>query len=80
MAYKKLITEFADNFFSDAVLCTMTERIETLDRNDKYAKDKDVFQDKKYREHLKEADEKKALLEVINKAIKKKKADATAAE
>ena len=76
--YKKLIEEFADNFFSRAVLCTMTERIETLDRNDKYAKDKDVFQDKKYREHLKEADEKKAL-EVINKA-EKKKADATAAE
>ena len=78
--YKKLIEVFADNFFSRAVLCTMTERIETLDRNDKYAKDKDVFQDKKYREHLlKEADEKKAL-EVINTAIKKKKADATAAE
>ena len=77
--YKKLIEEFADNFFSRAVLCTMTESIGTLDRNDKYAKEKDVFQDKKYREHLKEADEKKAL-EVINKAIKKKKADATAAE
>ena len=77
MAYKKLITEFADNFFSDAVLCTMTENIKTLDRNDKYAKEKDVFQDKKYREHL-EVIEK--ALEVIEKAIKKKKADATAAE
>ena len=92
--YKKLINEFADNFFSDAVLCTMTEDIGTLDRNGKYAKEKDVFKDKKYRAHLKEADEevdeKKALevikgpaLEVIRgpvkKAIEKKKADATAA-
>ena len=75
--YKKLINEFADNFFSDAVLCTMTEDIGTLDRNDKYAKEKDVFKDKKYRAHL---DEKKAL-EVIKKAMqKKKKADATAVE
>ena len=74
--YKKLINEFADNFFSDAVLCTMTEDIGTLDRNDKYAKEKDVFKDKKYRAHL---DEKKAL-EVIKKAVKKKKADATAVE
>eukprot|EP00964_Phaeocystis_antarctica_P038705 scaffold22138_cov59-Phaeocystis_antarctica.AAC.1 len=76
--YKKLITEFADNFFSDAVLCTMSESIKTLDRNDKYAKEKDVFHDTKYRTHL--TDEKKAL-DVIKKAMqKKKKADATAAE
>eukprot|EP00964_Phaeocystis_antarctica_P058985 scaffold35009_cov51-Phaeocystis_antarctica.AAC.1 len=85
--YKKLIKEFADSFFSDPVLCTMAESIETLDRNDKYAKEKDVFQNKKYREHLKEAndkkeaDEKKEALEVIKKVRQKmKKADATAAE
>ena len=52
--YKNLIKEFADSFFSRAVLCTMTESIETLDRNGRYAKEKDVFQDKSYREHLKE--------------------------
>ena len=49
MPYKKLIEEFAENFFSHAVLCTMTESIETLDRDDKYAQGKDVFQDKMYR-------------------------------
>ena len=85
--YKKLINEFADNFFSDAVLCTMTEDIGTLDRNGKYAKEKDVFKDSNYRAHLKEANDKKEAdnnkmaLEVIKKAMeKKKKADATAAE
>ena len=77
--YKKLIEEFAANFFSRAVMCTMTENIKTLDRNNTYAKEKDVFQDESYRKHLKEADEKKAL-DVINKAIKKKKAEAAAAE
>ena len=82
--YKKLIKEYVEDFFSHPVMCTMTESIETLDRNDKYAKGKDVFQDSNYRAHLKEAfdeeaDEKKAL-EVIKKAMKKKKADATAAE
>ena len=78
--YKKLIEEFAANFFSRAVMCTMTENIKTLDRNNTYAKEKDVFQDESYRAHLmKEADEKKAL-DVINKAIKKKKAEAAAAE
>ena len=77
--YKNLIKEFADSFFSRAVLCTMTESIETLDRNGRYAKEKDVFQDKSYRAHLKKADEKK-VLDFINKAIKKKKADAAAAE
>ena len=41
--YKKLIKEFANNFFSSAVMCTMTERIETLDRNDEEEKEKDVF-------------------------------------
>ena len=76
--YKKLIKDFADNFFSDPVLCTMSENIKTLDRNNMYAKEKDVFQDKKYRKHL--TDEKKAL-DVIKKAMQKKKqADATAAE
>ena len=76
MPYKKLIEEFAENFFSHAVLCTMTESIATLDRNDKYALGKDVFKDPKYRKHLEEADDKKeAALEVINKALKKKKAN-----
>ena len=41
--YKKLIKEFADNFFSSAVRCAMSERIETLDRNDEEEKEKDVF-------------------------------------
>ena len=41
--YKKLIKEFADNFFSSAVRCKMNERIETLDRNDEEEKEKDVF-------------------------------------
>ena len=50
--YKKLIKEFAENFFSDAVLCTMTERIETLDREGEHALGKDVFKSTKYREHL----------------------------
>ena len=79
MPYKKLIEEFAKNFFSHAVLCTMTESIETLDREDEYALGKDVFKDTKYRTHLqeaddkREADDKKEALEVINKAVKKKK-------
>ena len=41
--YKKLIKEFADNFFLSAVRCKMNERIETLDRNDEEEKEKDVF-------------------------------------
>ena len=79
MPYKKLIKEFAENFFSHAVLCTMSESIETLGREDEYALGKDVFKDTKYRTHLqeaddkREADDKKEALEVINKAVKKKK-------
>ena len=74
--YKKLIKEFADNFFSSAVRCTMTERIETLDREGEHALGKDVFKNTKYREHLdEEADDTKEALGVITKAIKKKKAN-----
>ena len=61
--YKKLIKEFANNFFSSAVRCTMTERIETLDRNDD-TQGKDVFQV----QVLKEAEKKK-------KSEEKKKSD-----
>ena len=62
--YKKLIKEFANNFFSSAVRCTMTERIETLDRNDEDSQEKDVFQV----QVLKEAEKKK-------KSEEKKKSD-----
>jgi len=78
--YKTLIKEFADNFNSKAVLCTMTETLETLDRNAKYAKEKDVFQDKEYQQRLKELAKEKKGADDKETANEKKKVDATEAE
>ena len=46
--FEKLIKEYADNFFSKPVLCTMNENIESL-RTEKYSMEKDVFQSGEYR-------------------------------
>ena len=52
--YQTLIEEYADKFFSDPVLCTMGEEIGKLKGRDEHAMEKDVFQDRKYRKHVKE--------------------------
>jgi len=51
--YKTLIEDYADKFFSDPVLCTMAENIDSLKGRDEHAMEKDVFQDPKYRKHVK---------------------------
>ena len=76
--YKKLVETYAEEFFSKAILCEMDESIDTLERNDTFAIEKDVFQDPEYRKlmlaYAQGLKEKKAN-EVIEKAIKKKKAN-----
>ena len=54
--FPKLIEEYANNFFSKPVLCTMSERIgsHSLNRTDKHCMEKDVFQSDEYRLHVKE--------------------------
>ena len=52
--YKTLIEDYADKFFSDPVLCTMAENIDSLKGRDEHAMEKDVFQDHKYRRHVQE--------------------------
>ena len=76
--YKKLVETYAEEFFSKAILCKMDENIDSLERNDTFAIEKDVFQDPEYRKlmlaYAQGLKEKKAN-EVIEKAIKKKKAN-----
>ena len=76
--YKKLVETYAEEFFSKSILCKMDEDIDTLERNDTFAIEKDVFQDPEYRKlmlaYAQGLKEKKAN-EVIEKAIKKKKAN-----
>ena len=57
--YKTLIEDYADKFFSDPVLCTMAENIDSLKGRDEHAMEKDVFQDPKYREHVKKLNKEK---------------------
>ena len=57
--YKTLIEDYADKFFSDPVLCTMAENIDSLKGRDEHAMEKDVFQNSKYREHVKKLNKKK---------------------
>ena len=76
--YKTLVETYAKEFFSKSILCEMDEDIDTLERNDTFAIEKDVFQDPEYRKlmlaYAQGLKEKKAN-EVIEKAIKKKKAN-----
>ena len=57
--YQTLIEEYADKFFSNPVLCTMGEEIGKLKGRDEHAMEKDVFQDPKYREHVKKLNKEK---------------------
>ena len=79
--YKKLVETYAEEFFSKAILCKMDEDIGTLERNDTFAIEKDVFQDPEYRklmlayaQGLKEALKKEKKANEEKEAMKKKKA------
>jgi len=73
--FKALIKQYADNFFSAPVLCTMSETMETLNRTDKHSMEKDVFQNKKYRKYVEKKNEKEDDEQINKLADKKKKAD-----
>ena len=67
--YKKLVETYAEEFFSKAILCKMDENIDSLERNDTFAIEKDVFQDPEYRKLM------LAYAQVLKDALKEKKAN-----
>ena len=66
--YKKLVETYAEEFFSKAILCKMDENIDSLERNDTFAIEKDVFQDPEYRKLM------LAYAQGLKDDLKKKKA------
>ena len=67
--YKKLVETYAEEFFSKAILCKMDENIDSLERNDTFAIEKDVFQDPEYRKLM------LAYAQGLKDALKEKKAN-----